>query len=32
MALANGLAICPEDVPVLERGEVAKVRLLDWKD
>jgi hypothetical protein len=32
MAQANGLAICPEDVPVLERGDTVDVRMLDWKE
>lgn len=30
MARANGLAICPEDVPVMRVGEKVKVRMLDW--
>ncbi len=30
MAKANGLAICPEDVPLLKKGERALVRMLDW--
>ena len=32
MARANGLAICPEDVPVLAAGEVAKVQMIDWPE
>ncbi|MBI4199344.1 MAG: molybdopterin molybdotransferase MoeA [Chloroflexi bacterium] len=32
MARANGLAICPEDVPVLEKGERVQVRMLDWSE
>ena len=30
MARANGLAICPEDVPVMEAGQLVQVRMLDW--
>ncbi|MDP6101843.1 MAG: molybdopterin molybdotransferase MoeA [Dehalococcoidia bacterium] len=30
MALANGLAICPEDVPVMKAGEEVDVQMLDW--
>jgi molybdopterin molybdotransferase len=32
MALANGLAICPEDIARLEPGDVATVEMLDWPD
>ena len=32
MALANGLAICPEDAPGVPAGEVATVQMLDWPD
>ncbi|MFQ5861393.1 MAG: gephyrin-like molybdotransferase Glp [Dehalococcoidia bacterium] len=32
MARANGLAICPEDVPVLKAGQLAKVQMLDWNE
>ena len=32
MGLAQGLAICPEDVPVRRAGERAVVQLLDWLD
>ena len=32
MSRANGLAICPEDVPVVGAGEVAKVKMLDWNE
>ncbi len=32
MALANGLAICPDDVPRKEPGEVIEVQMLDWPD
>ena len=30
MALANGLAICPEDVPVMRAGQEVDVQMLDW--
>jgi molybdopterin molybdotransferase len=30
MALANGLAICPEDVQVMKAGEEVDVQMLDW--
>mgnify|MGYP002009125299 CR=1 FL=1 len=30
MTRANGLAICPEDVPELKKGEVAHVRMVHW--
>ena len=30
MAKANGLAICPEDVPIKRPGEVVQVQMLDW--
>lgn len=32
MALANGLAICPEDVSRIRAGEVAVVHMLDWPE
>ena len=32
MARANGLAICPEDIPVVNPGEVVKVQMLDWPE
>ncbi len=32
MAKANGLAICPEDVPVKHPGEVVRVQMLDWSE
>ena len=32
MARANGLAICPEDIPVKEVGEVVDVQMLDWPE
>ena len=32
MALANGLAICPEDVPLMAAGEVVQTQMLDWPE
>ncbi len=32
MARANGLAICPEDVPVKHAGEVVAVQMLTWPE
>ena len=32
MARANGLAICPEDVPVKQAGETVQVQMLDWTE
>ena len=32
MALANGLAICPEDVPQMAAGEVVQTQMLDWPE
>ena len=32
MARANGLAICPEDVPVMEAGRSVKVKMLNWNE
>jgi molybdopterin molybdotransferase len=32
MARANGLAICPEDLPVKEAGEVVTVQMVDWPE
>ena len=32
MATANGLAVCPEDLPIKERGEVVEVQMLDWPE
>ena len=32
MARANGLAICPEDLPEKAAGEVVEVRMLDWPE
>ena len=30
MARANGLAICPENIPVKQAGETVQVQMLDW--
>ena len=32
MARANGLAICPEDVPKMDAGELVQVQMLDWPE
>ena len=32
MTKANGLAICPEDISELKKGEVAQVRMLHWSE
>ncbi|MDP6666489.1 MAG: molybdopterin molybdotransferase MoeA [Dehalococcoidia bacterium] len=32
MAKANGLAICPDDIGMINVGEVARVEMLDWPD
>lgn len=32
MARANGLAICPEDLPRIDAGEVVDVQMLDWTE
>jgi molybdopterin molybdotransferase len=32
MALANGLAICPDDIGMIDVGEIARVEMLDWPD
>ena len=32
MTRANGLAICPEDVPKKEAGEMVEVQMLDWPE
>jgi hypothetical protein len=32
MSLANGLAICPDDIGMINAGEIAKVEMLDWPD
>ena len=32
MARANGLAICPEVLPMMPAGEVVKVEMLDWEE
>ena len=32
MSRANGLAICPEDEPVKEAGQVVTVQMIDWPE
>lgn len=32
MALANGLAICPDDIGMIDVDEIAIVEMLDWPD
>jgi molybdopterin molybdotransferase len=32
MAQANGLAICPDDIGMINAGEIARVEMLDWPD
>jgi molybdopterin molybdotransferase len=32
MARANGLAICPEDLPSKQRGEKVRIIMLDWNE
>ncbi len=32
MSKANGLAICPEDVPEMKAGERVRVKMLDWSE
>ncbi len=32
MSLANGLAICPDDIGMIDIGEITKVEMLDWPD
>ncbi len=32
MAGANGLAVCPEDSPVKDAGEIVEVQMLDWPE
>ena len=32
MASANGLAVCPEDLPMKKAGEVVEVLMLDWSE
>ena len=32
MARANGLAICPEEVSLMEAGDVVQVQMLDWPE
>lgn len=32
MARANGLAICPEDEPKMDKGQMVRVKMLDWNE
>jgi molybdopterin molybdotransferase len=32
MSRANGLAICPEDAPVMVAGQIVRVKMLDWNE
>ena len=32
MSKANGLALCPEDLPVKEAGEIVTVKMVDWNE
>ena len=32
MSRANGLAICPEEVPFLETGQTVEIKMLDWNE
>jgi molybdopterin biosynthesis enzyme len=32
MSRANALAICPEDVELMEAGQTVKVKMLDWNE
>ena len=32
MAYANGLAICPEDLPKKDAGELVEVQMIDWPE
>ena len=32
MARANGLAICPEDQPSVDAGQVVRIKMLDWSE
>jgi molybdopterin molybdotransferase len=32
MSKANGLAICPEDVPAINVGELVKIKMLNWNE
>ena len=32
MVRANGLAICPDDIGMINVGEIARVEMLDWPD
>ncbi|HLF03988.1 MAG TPA: molybdopterin molybdenumtransferase MoeA, partial [Dehalococcoidia bacterium] len=32
MSLANGLAVCPAEVPVMKAGEPVQIIMLDWNE
>ena len=32
MAVANGLAICPDDVATIDAGQTVTVEMLDWPE
>ncbi len=32
MSSANGLAVCPEDLPMKDTGEIVEVQMLDWSE
>jgi hypothetical protein len=32
MSRANGLAICPEDLPRKDAGETVRILMLDWNE
>jgi molybdopterin biosynthesis enzyme len=32
MAQANGLAICPDEIAMIDVGEIARVEMFDWPD
>ena len=32
MSRANGLGICPENVPVMQAGQIVQVKMLDWNE
>ena len=32
MSRANGLAVCPEDLPKKDKGETVQILMLDWNE
>jgi hypothetical protein len=32
MALANGFAICPDDIATMDAGETVEVEMIDWPE